>query len=153
MPCGKVVSAAGKREKLKSCCCSCIVRNNGFQSDPGAWTGIATMKVVDMKDNAGSSGGGESILGFQHTGSHACYMIYGVLGPHEKGRRISPGAGHEEIVLALRGALFVTGAHEGTLQEGSAFHISGAQECYLENPGPHEAVYIIAGGHSADGHH
>ncbi len=153
MPSRKVVSAAGKGRKLKSCCCSGIVRKNAFQSDPGARKGSATMKVFDMKNKAGNSGGGESIVGFQHTGSHACYMIYGVLGPREKGRRITPGAGHEEIVLALSGALSVTGTHEGTLQEGSVFHISGAQECYLENTGPHEAVYIIAGGHSADGHH
>lgn len=153
MPSGKVVSAAGKGRKLKSCCCSGIVRKNLFQSDPGARKGSVTMKVFDMKDNAGNSGGRESIVGFQHTGSHACYMIYGVLAPHEKGRRISPGAGHEEIVLALHGVLFITGAHEGTLQEGFAFHISGAQECYLENSSPREAVYIIAGGHSADGHH
>ena len=111
------------------------------------------MKIFDIKYNAAHSGDGESIVGLQHTGSHACYMVYGILGPHEKGRRICPGAGHEEIVLALRGDLFVTGAQEGTLQEGAAFHISGAQECYLENPGPHEAVYIIAGGHAADEHH
>ena len=110
------------------------------------------MKVFDMKNSTGSTPG-ESIVGYQDTGSHACYMIYGVLGPHEKGRRISPGSGHEEILLAVRGTLVISGAHEGTLREGSAFHISGAQECFLENPGARKALYIIAGGHTADGHH
>jgi len=43
--------------------------------------------------------------------------------------------------------------YSGSLKEGSAFHIEGEQECFLENPGPSDAVYIIAGGHSEVGRH
>jgi redox-sensitive bicupin YhaK (pirin superfamily) len=81
------------------------------------------------------------------------YMIYGILKPKEKGRLVMPGAGHEEIVLVVKGNLKVTGYYSGSVEEGSAFHIKDEQECFLENPSKIEAVYIIAGGHSKSGHH
>jgi hypothetical protein len=79
-------------------------------------------------------------------------MIYGVLKPKEKGRLIKPGKGHEEIVLAVKGNLKVTGKYSGDLKEGSVFHIKGNQKCFLENLGKSDAVYLIAGGHSEGGH-
>ena len=57
------------------------------------------------------------------------------------------------IVLAVEGILKVTGYYSGNLKEGSAFHIAGEHECFLENPGDRDAAYIIAGGHSERGHH
>ncbi|MCK7504803.1 MAG: hypothetical protein MZV70_12430 [Desulfobacterales bacterium] len=66
---------------------------------------------------------------------------------------MKPGAGHEEIVLAVKGSLDFTGFMTGTLPEGSAVHIAGDQECFIENGGDAEAVYVIAGGHSEGGHH
>ena len=96
---------------------------------------------------------GEYILGFQDTDSHACYMIYGVLKPSEKRRVVKPGKGHEEIVLAIKGDLQVTGYFSTTLKEGFAFHIKGDDECFfLENKSNFHAVYVIAGGHSDEGH-
>lgn len=109
--------------------------------------------IFELKNNALNSETGECILGYQETGSHACYLIYGVLRPKEKGRAVKPGIGHEEIVLAMKGELKVTGYYSGNLQEGSAFHVVGEHECYLENTGESDAVYIIAGGHSEAGHH
>jgi len=106
------------------------------------------MKTVDLKNNAIHSERGESLLGFRETGSHACYMIYGTMRPKEKGRRVKPGPGHEEIILAAKGTLEVTGFYSGTLKEGLAFLIQGDQECLLENRGESDAIYIIAGGHS-----
>lgn len=111
------------------------------------------MKIFKLKNKALNSQSGEAILGFQETGSHACYMIYGILKPKEKGRLIKPGKGHEEIVLAVKGELEVKGYYSGSLKEGSAFHIRGEQECLLKNTGESEAVYIIAGGHSEGSHH
>ena len=111
------------------------------------------MKVFDLQNRSLISDTGEYILGFQDTGSHACYMIYGVLKPKEKGRLINPGNGHEEIVLAVKGNLKLSGKYSGELKEGSAFHIKGNQKCFLENLGEGDAVYVIAGGHSEDGHH
>lgn len=111
------------------------------------------MKIFELKNKALLSENGEHILGSQETGSHACYMIYGILKPGEKGRVIKPGEGHEEIVLAMKGDIAVTGHCAGTLKEGSAFHIDGEDECFLENKGISDAVYIIAGGHSEGGHH
>jgi hypothetical protein len=106
------------------------------------------MKPFDLKNKAIHAEGGESLLGFRETGSHACYMIYGTMKAKEKGRRVRPGAGHEEIVLAAKEDLEVTGFYAGTLKEGLAFFIQGDQECFLENRGESDAVYIVAGGHS-----
>lgn len=110
------------------------------------------MKVFELQNKALNSDNGEYVLGFQDTGSHACYMIYGILKPKEKGRLIKPGKGHEEIVLAVKGNLKVTGKYSCDLKEGSAFHIRGNQKCLLENLGKNDAVYVIAGGHSEGGH-
>jgi len=111
------------------------------------------MKIFEIKNKALNSQRGEYILGFQDTGSHACYMIYGILKPKEKGRLVKPGEGHEEIILAVKGDLEVMGYYSGTLKEGYAFHIEGEQECFLKNTGESEALYIIAGGHSGGVHH
>ncbi|OGW36556.1 MAG: hypothetical protein A2Y97_03340 [Nitrospirae bacterium RBG_13_39_12] len=111
------------------------------------------MKVFELKNEAQNSVSGEYILGFQDTGSHACYMIYGVLKPKEKGRVIEPGKGHEEILLAMKGNLEVTGSCSLSLKEGSAFKIDGVKKCFLENKSESDAIYIIAGGHSEDNHH
>lgn len=109
------------------------------------------MKTFETRKRALEEGG-EYVLGAKDTGSHACYMIYGVLRPGEKGRLIKPGQGHEELVLAQKGDLVVTGKLSGTLREGTSFHVTGDDECFLENPSPTEAVYIVAGGHSGGGH-
>ncbi|MFZ5906520.1 MAG: hypothetical protein ACOYVJ_03800 [Nitrospirota bacterium] len=111
------------------------------------------MKIFAMKTRAQESEEGEDIVGGEDTGSHACYMIYGILKPREAGRLLKPGEGHEEIVLAVKGDIEITGYWTGTLKEGTAFHLSGDNECYCENRGEREAVYIIAGGHSDEGHH
>jgi len=111
------------------------------------------MQIFELKNKAMNSESGECILGFQDTGSHACYMIYGVLKPGEKGRLVKPGEGHEEIILAMNGDLEVTGYYSTTLKEGFVFHIRGDHECFLENKGTVSAVYVIAGGHSDEGHH
>jgi hypothetical protein len=107
------------------------------------------MKVYDVKTRVDVSG--EYILGSEDTGSHACYLIYGAMGPREKGRSLKPGTGHEEIILAARGDFLVTGHLQGTLREGQAIHLVGDETCWLENTGDDEGLYIISGGHS-DGH-
>ncbi len=98
-------------------------------------------------------GSGEYILGAEQTGSHGCYLIYGVMGPGEKGRLLKPGRGHEEIVFAVRGEFGISGEYTGRLREGEAIHLRGEETCLMDNLGPSEAVYIIAGGHSEGGHH
>lgn len=110
------------------------------------------MKKFPVRDSAATNPSGEHILGSEETHSHACYMIYGVLKAGEKGRVVNPGKGHEEIVLAMRGDIEVSGSHSGLLKEGTAFHLAGDEECRLANTGGEDAVYIIAGGHSG-GHH
>lgn len=110
------------------------------------------MNKINLKDRAAKNNG-EYVFGSEDTGSHACYMIYGTLGPGEKDRQIKPGKGHEEILLAARGSFRVTGHFDGALEEGVAIHLAGEQTCYLENQGDTEAVYIISGGHSEHGHH
>jgi len=109
------------------------------------------MKKLDLKSLA-EKNGGEYVFGSEDTGSHACYLIYGTLTPGEKGRVVKPGKGHEEMVLAARGKLRITGDFGGILEEGSAIHLAGEQTCFLENPGTSAALYVIAGGHAAEGH-
>lgn len=111
------------------------------------------MQTLSLHAEALSSPEGEAVFGYRQTGSHACYMVYGILRPHERERLVKPGKGHEEMLLALKGDLIVTGHLSGELKQGQAFHLSGDQECFLENGTEAEAVYVIAGGHSEAGHH
>lgn len=101
---------------------------------------------------AAAEAGGEYVLGVKDTGTSACYMIYGKLMPGQEGSLIKPGRGHEELLLCQGGELVVSGAFEGVLRAGEAFHVVGEAECFLRNPGDVEAVYVVAGGHSGDGH-
>ena len=109
------------------------------------------MKIFDISGKIKDSG--EYVLGSGDTGSHACYLVYGVLKPGEQGRELKPGHGHEELVLALRGDLQVTGHYCGTIHEGQAVHLRDDETLRAGNDGTTEAVYVIAGGHSNDGHH
>jgi hypothetical protein len=110
------------------------------------------MKTFEVAGKA-LSAGGEHVLGFKETGTRACYLIYGTLRPGEEGRLVSPGAGHEEIILSLKGDIEVSGHQRGTLKEGEAFHLAGDAKCYLKNGTAGEAVYVASGGHSAGRHH
>jgi len=109
---------------------------------------VKTFGVKDMVQ-----GSGEYILGAEQTGSHACYMIYGVLAPGEAGREVRPGRGHEELLLAMKGDLQLTGHLDGVLKEGQAVHLRDEETCYVRNSSGSAAVYVIAGGHSGGGHH
>jgi len=108
------------------------------------------MKIHDVAGKI--AGSGEYILGADATGSHACYLIYGVLKPGEAGRVLKPGAGHEEMVLAVNGDLILHGASMKVLGKGQAVHLSGEETVTAENAGKTEVVYVIAGGHSGEGH-
>jgi hypothetical protein len=109
------------------------------------------MKIFEVISRVGKSG--ETILGAEETGSHACYLIYGLMKGREKDRRLSPGKGHEETILAIQGDFRLTGLAEGTLKQGQAVHLSGEETLFLENPTDQPAVYVLAGGHSEAGHH
>lgn len=109
------------------------------------------MKVYEVADKVAASG--EYILGSEATGSHACYLIYGVLEAGEQGRELRPGAGHEEMVLALDGDLALNGQFAGILKKGRALHLQGEETCIAGNPSDREVHYVIAGGHSGQGHH
>jgi hypothetical protein len=108
------------------------------------------MKVFEVASRI--AGSGEYILGFDETGSHACYLIYGVLKAGEKGRELKPGRGHEEMILVVTGDLTVTGAVTVTLKQGQAIHLRGEESCFAENRSTSEAVYVVSGGHSASSH-
>ena len=108
------------------------------------------MKVFEVARKV--LGSGEYVLGYDATGSHACYLIYGVLKAGEKGRELKPGKGHEEMLIVVRGEMTVTGASTVTLKQGQAMHLKGEETCYAANRTDSEAVYVMAGGHSAEGH-
>ena len=109
------------------------------------------MRIFDVRGKGDNAG--EYILGAQQTRSHACYLIYGTMKPREKGRELKPGAGHEELFLAIKGTFAVTGYISGAIKEGQAVHLIGDETCQLENASDSEAIYVIAGGHSSEGHH
>jgi uncharacterized cupin superfamily protein len=97
--------------------------------------------------------GGEYVLGLKDLGTHACYLIYGELAPGEEGRKICPGEGHEEILLAVVGDIEVRGDEfSGRLPAGEAMHFRGEETCAIGNPGGSTAIYVLAGGHSETGH-
>jgi hypothetical protein len=109
------------------------------------------MKVFDVRARLGDSG--ETILGVEDTGSHACYLIYGVMKPGEKGRMLKPGRGHEELILAAKGDFLVSGHMRGELKQGHAIHLKGEATCWLENATGEEGLYVVSGGHSGSPHH
>jgi len=108
------------------------------------------MSIFDVSNKAPLSG--EYILGAEQTGSHACYLIYGVLKAGERGRELKPGRGHEELVLAVQGDLSLRGHTVGDLKQGQAIHLRDEETCLLDNPGDGEAIYVVAGGHAEGGH-
>ena len=96
--------------------------------------------------------GGEYVLGSSDLHTHACYFIYGELTKDEKGRIISPGKGHEEIICLTDGEVLVHGEEETfTLKTGQTFHLIGDAKYLMDNQGKDKAVYVISGGHS-EGH-
>lgn len=100
-----------------------------------------------------TDGGGEYVLGAKDLLTHACYLIYGELGPGEGNRKVRPGKGHEEILMAVAGALDITGEpFSGLLDEGEAIHLREDETCFISNPGESRAVYVLAGGHSGKEH-
>jgi len=109
------------------------------------------MNVYEVRNNV--KGAGEYILGAKQTGSHASYLVYGVLKPREKGRELKAGKGHEELFLVIKGRFKVTGHCEGEIGEGQAIHLKGEEICVVENLTDVEAIYVLAGGHSDGGHH
>jgi hypothetical protein len=111
------------------------------------------MKSFDIRSLAADEGG-EYVLGMADLNTHACYLIYGRLKAGEAGRLMRPGAGHEEILLAVDGPLRVhlpTG--EATLEMGCAVHLKGDESFTVSNPTDHPVTYVCAGGHSEEGHH
>lgn len=96
---------------------------------------------------------GEYVLGSAELKTHACYLVYGVLNPDEKGRVIKPGKGHEEIVCLIHGEVVLRGESETfILKPGQAVYLKGDGEFFMDNKGRGDAIYVISGGHS-EGHH
>lgn len=109
------------------------------------------MKIYNVSSEV--EGSGEYVLGAELTGSHACYMIYGVMMPNEKGRELKAGKGHEELFFVVKGRFQVMGHYEGEIKEGQAIHLKGEETCRIANMTDDKAVYIMSGGHSEAGHH
>jgi uncharacterized cupin superfamily protein len=109
------------------------------------------MKIFEVAGRIGESG--EFILGSRETGSHGCYLIYGVVRPGERGRELKPGHGHEEIILVLQGDLKLSGQYTGTLHQGQALHLQDEESVFAENSGDAQVVYVVSGGHTGHGHH
>jgi len=95
---------------------------------------------------------GENTLGAEQAGSHASYLVCGGFKAGERGRMVNPGKGCEEIVLGLRGNLFMRGRYAGVLKLGDALHLGSDDPCFIDNPGNTESVYVIARGHAEGGH-
>ncbi len=96
--------------------------------------------------------GGETVLGSEELGTQACYLIYGVLEPGQKGRVLNPGPGHEEIIVLVAGVATLSGPDGSqNLKLGEAFYLKGDVTYTLGNQQKWPAVYIAAGGRSGEG--
>ena len=110
------------------------------------------MTIYNISELA-SENKGEYVLGSADLHTHACYLVYGVLNPDEKGRMINPGKGHEEIVCLVYGEVMLRGESETfNLKPGQAVYLKGNGEFFMDNKGRDDAIYVISGGHS-EGHH
>jgi uncharacterized cupin superfamily protein len=97
--------------------------------------------------------GGETVLGTEELGTDSIYLIYGILEPGQKGRVLNPGPGHEEIICLVAGMAILIGPDgPQNLKLGEAVFLQGDVSFTLENPQKMPAVYIVAGGHSHEGH-
>lgn len=110
-------------------------------------------KIYDLAGRAPREGG-ETVLGLKDLGTHACYMIYGIVQAGEPPRIFKPGEGHEEIICVAAGALTLTGP-EGQLQlqAGQAVYLTGEETWEAVNQGPMPALYVASGGHGDGGRH
>ena len=106
------------------------------------------MKIFDILSLA-SANKGEYVLGLEDLNTHACYLIYGIIKPGEKGRVIKPGSGHEEIVCLVQGKVQLSNSSgRYVLDQGQAFHLKGDETYMMDNEAGTDAVYVISGGHS-----
>lgn len=109
------------------------------------------MKIVNIKDFVFRKG--EYIVGFDATGSHACYLMYGVIEGDEE-RELSPGAGHEEIIAVIEGSIeLATDTETISVSKGQAIYLKGEEKVRIRSSGKNPAIYVIAGGHSDGSHH
>ncbi len=110
------------------------------------------MKVFDIKALADDANG-EYVLGLKDLQTHAVYLIYGLLGPGEGGRKLYPGKGHEEILCVVHGDVVIDANGEThSLKAGDAIHLRDDDEFYLKNSGEETAYYVLAGGHPPEYH-
>lgn len=105
------------------------------------------MKIYKLQNLAELEENGEYRLGKEELNSGAVYLVYGRLRPGEKGRKVVPEQGHEEIICVLKGSLKVRyGKTAFTVTPGEAFHSTAAQGVTIDNIGEEEAVFIASGG-------
>jgi len=108
-------------------------------------------KIFNLKEHIYREG--EYLIGSEATGSHACYLIYGVL-PSGSKREITPGKGHEEILAVIEGdAVISDGDDKYSLQKGQAIHLKDEEKIEISPGDGGLVIYIIAGGHSDASHH
>lgn len=108
-------------------------------------------KIFNLKEHVYREG--EYLIGSEATGSHACYLIYGVL-RKDSMREITPGKGHEEILAVIEGSIVVSdGKNKYSLFKGQAIHLRDDEKIEISLDEGELAIYIIAGGHSDASHH
>lgn len=109
------------------------------------------MKVIKIKDYVYREG--EYIVGSEATGSHACYLMYGVIKGDEE-REMKPGEGHEEIIAIIEGEVEVYAQNKvRSLKKGEALYLRGEEAVKIKPAGGKLTIYVVAGGHSDSSHH
>jgi len=110
------------------------------------------MKTYDIAELAREKG--EYVLGSAELNTHACYMVFGIMNTGEKDRTLKPGRGHEEIFCLISGVVTLrNGGQKIFLGPGQALHLRGDESWTMDNDGPSEVVYVLAGGHSGGHEH
>jgi mannose-6-phosphate isomerase-like protein (cupin superfamily) len=112
----------------------------------------AAMKRFELASRAAVEGG-ETVLGSKDLGTHACYLLYGVLRPGESARELRPGPGHEEIFFVIEGEMRLERGGEAVIvAAGEAFHLDGEARWFALAEGNSPVRYVAAGGHASAGH-
>jgi len=111
------------------------------------------MQTFNLKTLAKNEDKKEYVLGLKDLQTHAVYMIYGVLEPGEKDRKLHPGKGHEEILCIIKGHMELSSQNKTrTISIGEAMYLKEDDIYYIENKSDKTSHYILAGGHNIEDH-
>lgn len=110
------------------------------------------MKIYRLPKLIEGGGEGEYRMDPPESAQGSLYLVYGRLAPDEKDRTVAAPCEDEAVFCLIKGAISVNSGtgNKFPLAEGEAFHVSPGCALVLENPGNHEALYIVTGARASN---